>query len=128
MAYRIFLALLAGACFSTACSTVGSSMAQGEEGEGGLGSIELINPVAPTWIVNARKVDAGVFALSLRAKHFRKGGDGEAFLVIRQYAEQLQRAEGAAGYQIIDYSEWIESGVPFSYRAAKGKVVLVSAR
>ncbi len=127
MAFRVFLTLFLAAYLSTACSTFGSADL-GEENGGGLGSIELLNPVAPTWIVDARKVEAGVFSLSLRAKHFRKGGDGEAFQVIRQYAEQLQRAEGAAGYRILDYSEWIESGVPFSYRSARGKVVLVPVR
>lgn len=119
MRVRTSLSLLFLACVSAACASIGGGVDQS--------GVELFDPFAPNWLISEREVDAGTFALSLRAKHFRKGGDGEAFQVIRRRADQLQRETGAIGYRIVDYSEGIESGMSFSYRVSKGTVVLVLA-
>ena len=72
-------------------------------------------------------MDASTFELSLRAKHFRKGGDGEVIQVIRQRADQLQREAGASGYRLRDFAEGVESSSGWAYRVSRVTVVLVTS-
>jgi hypothetical protein len=89
----------------------------------------LYDPMAPNWTISERALDDGeTYRLSLRAKNFRVGGDGEAMSIIRRRALQLQYEKGYAGYRLTDYSESIESATPFTYRVSEGTIQLVKVR
>lgn len=85
----------------------------------------VYDPLAPNWSIEERPLAEDLYVLSLRAKSFRVGGDGEAIQVVKRRALQLQREKGYAGYRILDYSEGIESATPLTYRVSEGTVQLV---
>jgi hypothetical protein len=87
----------------------------------------VYDPLAPNWQIEEQALDAENYQLSLRAKSFRIGGDGEAMQIFRRRAQQLQREKGFSGYRIVDYVEGIESGTPFTHRTSQGLIQLVGA-
>ncbi|MCB1941495.1 MAG: hypothetical protein H6942_11660 [Candidatus Accumulibacter sp.] len=87
----------------------------------------IYDPLAPNWTIEETLVGTDTYRLSMRAKSFRTGGDGESGLILRRRALQLQRARGFRDYRIIDYSEGIESSTPFAHRFAEGMFQLVRA-
>ena len=123
MRIGFFLSLLT--CVCGACSSIGAQ--GGQDGAQSPLDLQLFNPFASSWLVSERRVDASTFELSLRAKHFRKGGDGEVIQVIRQRADQLQREAGASGYRLRDFAEGVESSSGWAYRVSRVTVVLVTS-
>lgn len=87
----------------------------------------VYDPLAPNWKIEERSLSGDTYHLSLRAKSFRTGGDGEAMRILKRRALQLQRERGYSGYQIVDYSEGVESSTPFTHRYSEGTVLLVRA-
>jgi hypothetical protein len=85
----------------------------------------LYDPLAPNWTIQEQALDAETYRLSLRAKHFRVGGDGEALRIVKRRATQLQREKGYGAYRLLDYSEGVESATPFTYRVSEGTIQLV---
>ncbi|GHU32865.1 hypothetical protein AGMMS50256_23710 [Betaproteobacteria bacterium] len=85
----------------------------------------IYDPLAPNWTIEERELDCETYHLSLRAKHFRVGGDGEAMRIVKRRAAALQREKGYAGYRLLDYSEGIESATPLTYRISEGTIQLV---
>ena len=85
----------------------------------------IYDPLAPNWTIKEKALNADTYYLSLRAKSFRTGGDGEAIQVVKRRALQLQREKGYAGYRILDYSEGIESSTPLTHRVSEGTIQLV---
>ena len=65
------------------------------------------------------------YFVSLRAKSFRTGGDGEAIQILKRRAMQLKRERGYEDFRIVDYSEGIESSTPFTHRYSEGTIQLV---
>lgn len=83
----------------------------------------FVDPLAPNWEGEMRRVGDDTFSIALRAKRFRStGGDGEAGRVFRRNAEQIVREGGFAGYDILAYSEGIESELIGAYRYAEGTI------
>ena len=82
----------------------------------------VYDPLAPNWRIGESPIDATTYACSLRAKHFRTGGDGEAMQVLKRRALELQRENAAAGYRIVSYSEGVASSTPFTERFAEARV------
>ncbi|HEX5804560.1 MAG TPA: hypothetical protein VFY24_16195 [Azospira sp.] len=87
----------------------------------------VYQPFAPNWSVEEARLDERTYYLRLLAKRFRTGGDGEAMLVLKRRALQLQHERGYSGYRIVDFSEGIESGTPVAQRYSHGIVELVRA-
>lgn len=85
----------------------------------------IYDPLAPNWTIKERPLAAETYHLSLRAKRFRVGGDGEAIQIVKRRALQLQREKGYSAYRLLDYSEGIESATPFTYRVSEGTIQLV---
>ncbi len=85
----------------------------------------VYDPLAPNWKIEEAALGGDTYALSMRAKSFRTGGDGEALQILRRRAQQLQRERGYASYRILDFSEGIESSTPFTQRYSEGTVLLV---
>ncbi|WP_300451265.1 hypothetical protein [Accumulibacter sp.] len=87
----------------------------------------IYDPLSPNWTIEEKALNGDTYLLSMRAKSFRIGGDGESGLIIRRRALQLQRERGFAGYRIVNYSEGVESSTPFTHRYAEGTIQLVRA-
>ncbi len=87
----------------------------------------IYDPLAPNWRVEEQRLSDDSFRLFLRAKNFRRGGDGESTQIIRRRAQALMRQLGYASYQLLDYSESIASSTPLAYRVAEATIVLVKA-
>ena len=85
----------------------------------------IYDPLAPNWNIEEKPLNEDTYFLSLRAKSFRTGGDGEAIQIVKRRALQLQREKGYAGYHILDYSEGIESSTPLTHRVSEGTIQLV---
>ena len=86
---------------------------------------KIYDPLAPNWNIEEKSLDVDTYYLSLRAKSFRTGGDGEAIQIVKRRALQLQREKGYAAYRILDYTEGIESSTPLTHRVSKGTIQLV---
>ncbi len=84
------------------------------------------DPLAPNWTIEETPLDANIYRLSMRAKSFRTGGDGESGLILKRRALQLQHQRGFAAYRILDYSEGVESSTTFTHRYAEGVIQLVA--
>jgi hypothetical protein len=85
----------------------------------------VYDPLAPNWSIEERPLGEDSYFLSLRAKSFRVGGDGEAIQVLKRRAVQLQHERGYAGYRIVDYTEGIESSTPLTRRVSEGTIQLL---
>ncbi|MEI7429526.1 MAG: hypothetical protein WCL27_03650 [Betaproteobacteria bacterium] len=87
----------------------------------------IYDPLAPNWSIEEKILNEDTYALSLKAKSFRTGGDGEAMRILKRRALYLQRERGYASYKILDYSEGIESSTPLTHRFSEGTIQLVRA-
>ena len=87
----------------------------------------IYDPLAPNWSIKERVLGQDTYQLSLRAKRFRVGGDGEAIQILKRRALKLQREKGFSGYRLLDYSESVESSTPFTYRVSEGTIQLMNA-
>jgi hypothetical protein len=93
-----------------------------------IGVIYLVyDPLAPNWKLEEKALNADTYYLSMQAKSFRTGGDGEAMMIMKRRALKLQRENGYTSYRILDYSEGIESSTPFTHRFSEGTIQLVRA-
>jgi hypothetical protein len=88
----------------------------------------VYDPLAPNWSIEETPLADDTYHLSLRAKSFRTGGDGEAIQVVKRRALQLQREKGYAGYRIVEYTEGIESSTPLTHRVSEGTIQLVKTQ
>lgn len=87
------------------------------------GVIHLVyDPLAPNWSIQETRLNEESFAYALTMKRYHTGGAGEAMQVLRRRAEAVQRVGGFAGYQILEYSEGIESKTLGAQRVAMAKV------
>lgn len=87
----------------------------------------VYDPLAPNWKIEERALSGDTYTLSMRAKSFRTGGDGESLQILKRRALALQRERGYTSYRILDYSEGVESSTPFTHRFSEGTVQLVRA-
>jgi hypothetical protein len=88
----------------------------------------FVDPLAPNWEGEMRRVSDDTFSISMRSKRFRStGGDGEAGRVFRRNADRVVREGGFAGYAIESYSEGIESETLGAVRVSEG-VIRVTRR
>ena len=85
----------------------------------------IYDPLAPNWRIEEQALNENTYYLSMRAKSFRTGGDGESVQILKRRALKLQREKGYAGYRILDYSEGIESSTPLTHRVSEGTIQLV---
>lgn len=90
------------------------------------GAIHVIyDPLAPNWEIEEEQVNADTYRFALKMKRFHTGGAGESIQVLKRRASQLQREQGFAEYQIVEYSEGIDSQTLGARRVADGVIRLV---
>lgn len=80
-------------------------------------------PWLPNWRIEVQAISADQFQIGLRMLAVHAGGDGEARWLFHRQAAQLAAGLGYAGYQVVSYSEGIESGLPLLAQRIGGGVV-----
>lgn len=140
--------LLGAATFLAGCSTPGAggapliadkaikvtsslqlSLAGVASGALALGAVYLVyDPLAPNWEIEESRVTDDTFRLSLKMKRYHTGGSGESIQAVKRRAIQLQDELGYGGYQLLEYSEGIDSQTLGARRVAEGTIKLVSRR
>lgn len=86
----------------------------------------IYDPLAPNWEIEEAKISEDNYLLSMKMKRFHTGGSGEALQILKRRATQLQRENGRASYQIVEYTEGIDSQTIGARRIAEGTIRLVS--
>lgn len=84
----------------------------------------VIDPAAPNWQIEEAKFPDNHYHLAMKMKRYYAGGAGEARVVFNRRAEELARSQGFSGYEIVSYSESLESSVIGSQRTGEGVIVL----
>lgn len=86
----------------------------------------VFDPLAPNWDVKEVRLADNQYQLLMRLKRYHSGGDGEARQIFQRHAAKLVRDGGYAGYQIVSYTEGIDSStLPAAQIVAEGVVLLV---
>jgi hypothetical protein len=116
---------MVGAVGHAASAYTGPAANLGLAAAGAIIAYVVYDPLAPNWTIEERMIGSDTYLLSMRAKSFRTGGDGESGLILQRRALQLQRKHGFLGFRILDYSEGVESSTPFTHRYAEGTFQLV---
>lgn len=83
------------------------------------------DPLAPNWEIEEAQLEEGTYRFSMKMKRFHTGGSGESIQILKRRANQLQREQGFGSYQILEYSEGIDSQTIGARRVAEGVVKLV---
>lgn len=90
------------------------------------GAVYLVyDPLAPNWEIEEAKLNDDTFRFSMKMKRFHTGGSGESIQILKRRASQLQYEQGFAGYQILEYTEGIDSQTIGARRVAEGTIKLV---
>ena len=84
----------------------------------------ILDPLAPNWEIEEAKFPEDRYHMSLHMKRLYAGGAGEARLVFHNRAKALMEAGGYSSYEVLEYSEGMESSVLGSKRTAAGVVRL----
>ncbi len=92
-------------------------------------AIQLIfDPLAPNWEIEETRVSEDTYRYSLKMKRYHTGGAGESMQVLKRRISQVQQELGYGGYQLMEYSEGIESQTLGARRYAEGTVKLVQRK
>ncbi len=91
-----------------------------------VGAVQLIyDPLAPNWEIEEARLSESTYRFSLKMKRYHTGGAGESVQILKRRARQLQMAQGYAAYQLMEYSEGIDSQTLGARRVAEGTIRLV---
>lgn len=93
-----------------------------------LGAVAYIvyDPLAPNWEIEESRLNDTTYRFSMKMKRYHTGGTGESIQILKRRASQLQYEQGFGSYQIMEYSEGIDSQTIGARRVAEGVVRLVS--
>jgi len=89
------------------------------------GIVMLYDPMAPNWEIEAERLNADTYRFAMRMKRYHTGGAGESLQILKRRAAQLQYAQGYAEYQILEYTEGIDSRTLGAQRIGDAVVRLV---
>ena len=84
----------------------------------------VLDPYAPNWDIEEAPLPKNQYHLALKMKRFYSGGAGEARSVLHRRAKELVRHGGFEGYELLEYSESLDSSVLGSQRVAQGVIRL----
>jgi hypothetical protein len=85
----------------------------------------VYDPLAPNWEIEESKLNGDVYRMSLKMKRYHTGGAGESIQILKRRASQLQYEQGFGSYQILEYTEGIDSQTIGARRVAEGVIRLV---
>jgi hypothetical protein len=90
------------------------------------GGIYLVyDPLAPNWEIEESRLSEDTYRFSLKMKRYHTGGAGESMQILKRRATQLQYEQGFGGYQILEYTEGIDSQTIGARRVGEGVVRMV---
>ena len=118
------LAMVLAACKSIDGSDVTASIPL-DVAALGAGLFIDIDPIAPNWRVEQFDLGNGRYAIAMTKRRFTTGGDGESPQIFRRRVDQIQREQGFASHEVIEFSEGIESNWPIAQRVSRGVVQFV---
>jgi hypothetical protein len=84
----------------------------------------VLDPLSPNWDIEEAPLGDEHVHFSLKMKRFYAGGAGEARVVFNRRAKELMRLNEFDGYQVVEYSESLDSSVLGSQRKAEGVILL----
>lgn len=139
------VSLLAGAALLSACSTPGSDSSplipdkviqltadtsiKASSVAAAVVTVAAIylvyDPLAPNWEIEESRLNDDTYRLSMKMKRYHTGGTGESIQLLKRRASQLQYEKGYHGYQILEYTEGIDSQTIGARRMAEGVIRLV---
>lgn len=85
----------------------------------------VYDPLAPNWEIEESRLNDSTYRFSMKMKRYHTGGAGESIQILKRRASQLQYEQGFGSYQIMEYSEGIDSQTIGARRVAEGVVRLV---
>jgi len=85
----------------------------------------VYDPLAPNWEIEEAKLSPDVYRFSMKMKRYHTGGAGESVQILKRRASQLQYENGFSSYQILEYTEGIDSQTIGARRMAEGTIRLV---
>jgi hypothetical protein len=85
----------------------------------------VYDPLAPNWEIEESKLSPDVYRFSMKMKRYHTGGAGESVQILKRRASQLQYENGFSSYQILEYTEGIDSQTIGARRMAEGTIRLV---
>lgn len=88
----------------------------------------VYDPLAPNWEIEESQLAEDTYRLSLKMKRYHTGGAGESIQILKRRATQLQYELGFGGYQILEYTEGIESQTLGARRVGEGVIRMVQRR
>ncbi|MBK6402849.1 MAG: hypothetical protein IPN12_08700 [Rhodocyclaceae bacterium] len=109
----VLLVLALGACGSIAESPSARNLASW-----------TLDPLSANWQVDEVPLGDDRFRLRLQMRRFHAGGAGEARVVFQQRARELARQNDYDDYQVVEYSERMDSAMFASQRRAEGVILL----
>ena len=92
-----------------------------------LGAVAYVvyDPLAPNWEIEESRLNDSTYRFSMKMKRYHTGGAGESIQILKRRASQLQYEQGFGSYQIMEYSEGIDSQTIGARRVAEGTIRLV---
>jgi len=87
----------------------------------------ILDPLAPNWDIEEARLPENHVHFQMSMKRYYTGGAGEARTVFNRRAKALMREGGYSGYEILEYSEALDSSVLGSKRTAEGVIRLTKA-
>jgi len=89
-------------------------------------AIQIVyDPLAPNWEIEEARLNEDTYRFSLKMKRYHTGGAGESIQILKRRASQLQYEQGFGSYQIVEYTEGIDSQTIGARRVAEGVIRLV---
>lgn len=84
----------------------------------------VLDPLAPNWEIEEAAFPDKHFHLALKMKRIYSGGAGEAQQVFRHRAQEIMRRSGYKAFDVVEYSESLESSLLGSQRVGRGVIRL----
>lgn len=88
----------------------------------------FVDPLAPNWQGELRRLGDDTYGIALRMKRFKTGGDGEGVRAFHRNAEQIVREGGYSGYTVLSLTQGIESETLGAVRVSEGVIRVSRAR
>lgn len=88
----------------------------------GAGAAAIVNALLPNWSLEELPLGNDRYRIFLRKKTFSSGGDGEAAQLFKYRAEKIAALRGYEGYEILEYTEGLDSGLMGTRKVAQGLI------
>lgn len=85
----------------------------------------ILDPFAPNWEIEEARLSEQYVHFNLKMKRYYSGGAGEARHVVQQRARAMVLAGGYKSYELVEYSEGIESSMLGSKRTTQAVIKLI---